>query len=179
MDTTLQRLHAVVIALLIVGGIVALNDHGASSPGASPSPTTTDRLGTITPTGCEALPGKGKTPSWYPDDLPLPPGSYASDVKLPATAGFPRAIFAAKGSLKDFVLYVLSEWRKLGWTLGRGEAEAGEAEDNFFKTGTDTRGAFVARTTFCDAGWTWVYIVIGKSRAPRPTATATGTPLVP
>jgi hypothetical protein len=183
MESTFRRLIAVSIALLLLGGIIALNDHGKSEQGSSPRPrpTTTQRLGTIAPAGCQELPGTGKTPSWYPKDLPLPKGSYPADVKLPTASGYPRAIFAVHGTLRDFIIFVLTEWRKTGWTLGRGEAEAGEAEDNFFKAGTDVRGAFVARTDYCDAAWTWVYIVMGSSRAPRPSASPSGSssPLVP
>jgi hypothetical protein len=177
MESTFQRLIAVSIALLLMGSIIALNDHGKSKGGASPTPapTTTQKLGTIAPAGCLPLPGKTKYPSWYPKDLPLPEGSYPADVKLPAARGYPRAIFAVRATLKDFIIFVLGEWRKTGWTLGRGEAEAGEAEDNFFKAGTDVRGAFVARTDYCDAGWVSVYIVMGSSRAPRPTPSPTGS----
>ncbi len=136
-------------------------------------------MGTVPSYGCLPLPAPAKTPSWYPADLPLPPGSYPSNIVLPGKTSYPRAIFAAKGSLRDFIVSVLAEWPKKGWTLGRGEAEAAEAEDNFVKLGTGIRGAFIARSSFCDAGWTCVYVVMGQTRAPRPTPTASATPLVP
>lgn len=176
MDSTLKRLLAVVIVLLVTVGIVVLQDRGKKDTNASPTSRPTAGLGTIGPARCDPLPRKAKTPSWYPDNLPLPAGSYAGSISLPGgSSSFPRAVFAVRGSLQDFVIHALEVWPKSGWVLGRGEAEAGEAEDNFYLPGTDTRGAFIARTTFCDPTWTWVYIVIGTGRAPRPTPSPTTT----
>jgi len=183
MESSGSRLLAIAIALLLVGGIVAAQDRLSPKPvvvGTS-NPNATGRLGTLAPGGCLPLPGAGRTPSWYPADLPLPSGSYPADTKLATTKGYPSAIFVAKGTLHDFVVFVLSEWRKDGWALGHGDAEAAEAEDSFFKPGTTTRGAFIARQDFCEQGWTWVYVVMGQASAPRPTARPTGssTPISP
>jgi hypothetical protein len=176
MDSTPTRLLAVVIALLLTTGIVVAADRSASEPKASARPSGgPTAIGTLGPSRCQKLPGKAAMPDWYPADLPLPPGSYPAAIKLPTSNGYPRAIFAVRGTLKDFVLHALSVWPKSGWVLGRGEAEAGEAEDNFYRPGSPVRGAFIARTDFCDAGWTWVYVVIGTARAPRPTPRPTGT----
>ena len=179
MDSTPKRLLAVVIALVITVGIVTLVDRGSGKDEAQPTPTS--RLPTIRPAQCEQLPGKTKNPSWYPKELPLPAGSYAASVKVPGptSSSFPRAIFAVRGSLRDFIIHALQVWPKQGWILGRGEAEAGEAEDNFHLPGTDLRGAFIARSTYCEAGWTWVYSVMGSGLAPRPTPKPSGstTPL--
>lgn len=179
MDSTPKRLLAVIIALLVTVGIVKIVDRGNGEPDVKPSSTA--RLPTIGPAQCDQLPGKTKYPSWYRKDLPLPPGSYPAAVKIPgpASTSFPRAIFAVRGSLRDFVVHALQVWPKQGWILGRGEAEASEAEDNFYLPGTDIRGAFIARSTYCEAGWTWVYIVMGSGRAPRPTPKPSGstTPL--
>jgi hypothetical protein len=170
MDSTQTRLLAVVIALLLTVGFVVVADRNKSAPKASATPTAGPTvIGTLGPGRCQQLPGKAPVPEWYPSDLKLPAGSYPADIKLPTTSGYPRAIFAVKGTLRDFVIHALGEWPKAGWVLGRGEAEAGEAEDNFYRPGSPIRGAFIARTDFCDAGWTWVYIVMGQARAPRPS----------
>jgi hypothetical protein len=175
MDSTPTRLLAVVIALLLTVGIVVAADRSngdSKSVAVRPGPTA---IGTLGPGRCQALPGKTSTPTWYPSDLPLPTGSYPAAIKLPATNGYPRAIFAVKATLRDFIIHALRIWPKSGWVLGRGEAEAGEAEDNFFRPGSSIRGAFIARTDFCDAGWTWVYIVMGQAGAPRPGPRPSGT----
>lgn len=176
MDSTSTRLLAVVIALLITVGIVVLQDRGDGKSKASATATPTARFGTIGPARCDPLPGKAKLPSWYPDNLPLPEGSYPAAINIPAgSSSYPRQIFAVRGSLKDFVIHALEIWPKSGWVLGRGEAEAGEAEDNFHLPGSNLAGAFIARTTFCDPMWTWVYIVLGTGRAPRPTPKPSGS----
>lgn len=172
MDSTPKRLLAVVVALLITVGIVTLVDRGSGDPQARPTAAARPTFGVR----CEQLPGKAAYPSWYPKNLPLPAGSYPAAIKLPAgSATYPRAIFAVRGSLRDFVVHALQVWPKSGWKLGVGEAEAGEAEDNFFLPGTDLRGAFIARTTYCDAGWTWLYIVLAKGRAPVPSPRSSGS----
>ena len=61
----------------------------------------------------------------------------------------------------------VSEWPKAGWGLGRGEAEAGEAEDGFSKG--SVVGAFRIRSSYCDASWSQLLLVIG-TRQPPPTA---------
>jgi hypothetical protein len=176
MDSTSKRLLAVVIALLVTVGIVVLQDRGDDKSKATSTATPTARLGTIGPARCDPLPGKAKLPSWYPENLPLPEGSYAAAITLPTrSSSYPQAIFAVRGSLKDFVIHALEVWPKSGWKLGRGEAEPGEAEDNFHLPGSNLAGAFIARTTFCDPTWTWVYIVLGTGRAPRPTPRPTGS----
>jgi hypothetical protein len=177
MNSSLERLLAVVIVLLLAGGIATLQDRNAkSSDRAKATPTPTDRIGTIAPVGCIPLPGTTKTPSWFPKNLPLPAGSYPARITLPKAPGYPRAIFAIKGTLRDFVIHVFQSWPRQGWQLGRGESEAGEAEDNFFHLGTNIQGAFVARTSFCDPAWTWVYFVMGTAKAPRPSPTTSVSP---
>ncbi|MGH2829825.1 MAG: hypothetical protein ACRDJM_05025, partial [Actinomycetota bacterium] len=107
-----------------------------------------------------------KTPSWYPADLPMPPGSYA--IQEPkAERGLRRVVFASKGDLRAFVVHALKEWKARGWSLGKGESEPGEAEDNFLKD--DRYGVFRARSVFCEQDWTWVLIVLTSRTAPTPS----------
>ena len=176
MNSSVERLLAVVIVLLLGGGIATLSDRNAHpKASATPTPTTTARLPTVAPYGCLPLPKQTSFPSWYPKDLPLPAGSYPAKASLPKIAGYPRAVFAVKGTLRDFIIHALGVWPKKGWQMGLGESEAGEAEDTFFRLGTQTRGAFVARSAYCDTGWTWLYLVMGSGNAPRPTPTGTPT----
>jgi hypothetical protein len=177
MDSMPVRLLAVVIAMMLTMGFVVLQDKSSKPKAVVIARATPTVLGTLGPGRCQQLPARAETPSWYPDDLPLPPGSYPAAIKLPATSNYPRAIFAVRGTLRDFIIYALSVWPRSGWALGRGEAEAGEAEDNFYRPGSDVRGAFIARSDYCDAGWTWVYIVLGSGQqgAPRPTPRPTGS----
>jgi hypothetical protein len=110
----------------------------------------------------------------------MPPGSYPLE-ELKTERGIRRVVFAAKGDLRDFVIHALREWKNNGWTLGKGESEPGEAEDNFLKG--NHYGVFRARSIFCEQDWTWVLLVLADRTAPTPSfntqPTATQSPLSP
>jgi hypothetical protein len=164
----MRRFVAVAVVLAAVGVGVALTQRSKPSAGPGPSPTVS-----AIPTGASCLPVGRRiaTPSWYPADLPLPAGSYTMELP-PATGSTRRIIFVAQGSLRDFVTHALSAWPKQGWQLGRGEAEPGEAEDQFAKPSDGRYGAFRARSIFCDQTKTWLLIVLGERHV---TASPSGT----
>jgi hypothetical protein len=158
------------------GGIAAIGTRSSNQPTALP--TLINGTGTVPASAVQpSAPGRRclpsgraiKTPSFYPHDLPLPPGSFATQV-LPSQSGVNRVIFTAEGDLRSFVQYVLGEWPKRGWRLGRGEAEPGEAEDQFAQASTGLYGAFKAQSTLCDETQTWVLIVLGKRASPSPSS---------
>jgi hypothetical protein len=98
---------------------------------------------------CGPVPPAGAAIPWVPADLPLPPGAYpVADLSV-ANAGIHQATFVVKMDLRTFVLYVYGEWPKHGWVLGRGDAEAGEAESPYRRA--DEGGAWRVRSSYCDA----------------------------
>lgn len=152
-----------IAAVLALGGMIGfLTTRGGDGPannlGSTAAPTAR--------TGCIARESPGETPSWYPADLTMPPGSYAVREER-GERGIRRAVFASKGDLRAFVVHALREWPKRGWTLGKGESEPGEAEDNFLKG--NTYGVFRARSIYCEPDWTWVLMVITDRDAPTPS----------
>ncbi len=168
MPSSIRRFLAVAVALAAIGAGVAITQRSKPAAGPTPSPTAS-----VVPTGagCLPVPQRIATPSWYPSDLPLPPGSYAAELP-PASGSTRRIIFVSEGSLSDFVRHALADWPKRGWQLGRGEAEPGEAEDQFAKPSDGRYGAFRARSIFCDQTKTWVLLVLGQRRV---TASPSGT----
>ena len=167
---------AVIAVALAAGGAIAFaasrgDDAANGSSAPSPPPTLTQN--------CLQTQPEIAMPSWYPDDLPMPDGSYAIDVP-PASGGLRRVVFSATGTLRDFVRHALEEWPKDGWTLGVGESEPGEAEDNFLKG--ERYGIFRARSIMCDQSRTWVLLVLNDPEvkdAPTPgfnTANPTVSP---
>ncbi|GAC1416711.1 MAG: hypothetical protein NVSMB57_12010 [Actinomycetota bacterium] len=158
-----RRNLAVVAALLAVVAVVA-TVVSQKRPALTPQAVRTSS----TQGPCITPKQPVKTPSWYPAELPMPAGSFAMEIP-PPQGGLLRVIFAAKGSLRDFVIYALTTWKQQGWTMGRGEAEPGEAEDNFQKN--KRYGIFRAQGIFCDQGQTWVLVVLND-----PTRTAVPTP---
>lgn len=163
-------LGAAGVAVLAVVLVAILQNKPQSSGSPNAQPTLT--------ANCLKGDKKVATPSWYPSDLPMPKGSYAIDVPE-AAGGLRRVVFAARGSLREFVGHALGEWKKQGWTLGRGESEPGEAEDNFLKG--DRYGIFRAQSVFCDPNRTWVLMVLNDptvKTAPTPSynTRTTGSP---
>ena len=126
---------------------------------------------------CENPP-KIPTPAWFPKDLPLPSGSYTTQA-LPASYGYQRAVLVVPGTAEQFGQYVLKEWPRAGWVLGRGDAEPGEVEDQFLKP--PAVGAFRVRTEFCTPGYSLMLLIYSKNRTavPLPSPTPRGAPLVP
>ncbi len=176
---------AFVAALLSACGSSSKPTAGASTTAGSTSPTVTllpggsptglgtssfgggFGLGPPTSVNCQPAPSSiGPPPGWLPSDLPLPPGTILAQ-QLADVGGYHRAVFVTVG-LTDFVRYVLAQWPTKGWTLGRGDAEAGEAEDSFAKTGFG--GAFRVRTAYCDSGRSELLIVFGSTKAVTTTA---------
>lgn len=147
------------------------------------SPTAAQGFGQGPPQGiaCAPRPPRGNDLPWIPPDLPLPPGTYpVSEIPRPpsgAAANYSRGTLAAKGTLTEFVQFVLREWPKHGWSLGRGEAEPGEAEDAFYKG--DYTGAFRVRSSYCEQGWSELFLVYGKrpvfTTVPPPSTSTTAT----
>jgi hypothetical protein len=150
------------------GGHVAQPSAGSGSPLLTPVPS--QNAFQLPP--CE-YPKKVAFPKWVPSDLPLPHGTYATEV-LPSTQGYNRGLFVARMSLQDFVKFVLAEWPKKGWVLGRGDAEQGEADDQF--TRPPSVGAFRAREEYCKPGFVLLLVIYipDRSKIDLPT----GSPLL-
>jgi len=138
-----------------MGGLAACAvTPSTGAPGASPSPSSSAIPNAELP-ACDPPP-KVATPAWFPDDLPLPPGSYFT-VDLTPLSGYHRGLFASPGSVQAFGRFVLSSWPDEGWLLGRGDAEFGEVENQFVRG--SAAGGFRARDAFCKPGYVNVLII--------------------
>ncbi len=165
---------AIVIALVLLAGCADETTNQASKtaspPAASgqppliPSPLPTGSAQTSLPK-CD-YPPRIPTPSWFPEDLPLPEGTYASQ-DLGGSGGFQRAMFVVKTDLADLARFVLTRWPDAGWTIGRGESEAHEIEDDFSKV--PAAGQFKAQSIACDPGYVLMVIVYSPNALASPT----------
>jgi len=119
------------------------------------------------------VPAQGGELDWLPADLPLPPGTYATeDSELPATssdadaeesdapAGVHRGFLVVKMSVDDFKKFVTTNWPPAGYALGRGDAEAGEAEGGYRKG--DFGGVYRVRDVYCDPTMSELLLTYGK-----------------
>lgn len=154
MESVSSRIRLLAVAcVLLAGGIIAsvATRHEAQKPDT-----------TVETPRCPELPARIATPKWLPADLPLPPGSYASRM-LPRSGRVDRGIFVVNASLDEFVRFVLAEWPKQGWILGRGDREAHEAEAPLSRPG-GRLGFFRARSIYCEPNRAEVLIAVGTAQ---------------
>jgi hypothetical protein len=173
-------------AVLIASTMVACaweTDAGGGPQAASPSPAIPTAQPNVQATEalprCPRFPEPIPFPEWVPDDLPLPKPIYAYQ-RVAKQGGFEGAYFVLKGTTTvELTKLVLREWPKAGYTLGRGDAEPGEVEDDFHKP--PAVGAFKANDIYCRPLHSIMYLIwapkgpTGKLFLPTPTSR--GTPL--
>jgi len=142
---------AAACALLLLAGC-----SGGSSSTAAPVAAGTAPLASGTaPTSAVACPDAGDGgfpwPAGIPTDLPQPPGAVLTDTS-PAAGGLTVVKFTTEQSLREGVLHLVRALQPAGYTLGRGDAEAAEADAPF--TRGALRGIFrlVARDA-CTTDW--------------------------
>ena len=127
-----MTIAALVVALAGCGS--SSRAHSASTGGDADAPAV------ATTTACTPPPPPVESIA-VPTDPPFPTGTYG------ITSPDKRVAVIVSGTSKDFASYVLTEWPKAGWTMGRGESERNEAEDDFSKG--NVRGHFWAQAKFC------------------------------
>jgi hypothetical protein len=153
-------------ALLLLTACTAKSDSalpGPASPTAaapSPSPLPT------------CAPAQTKAYSWpkpVPADLPKLPGVVISGTKQ-TSDGLTIVSFHTETSLRDGVIFIVKRLPPAGYTLGRGDAEATEADAPFTKG--DLRGVIRgAARTLCQTDW-----ILALTRGVQGS---TGSPLLP
>ncbi len=112
----------------------------AAGCGRTASPPTAAAAPTSAGASCPApAPGTLAWPDGVPADLPKPPG--ASFTSSTVTAGGLTVVrFSTADSLRNGVLHLVQTLQPAGFTLGRGDAEAAEADAPF--TRGDLRGVY-------------------------------------
>jgi len=116
-------------ALVVAAG--ALTGCGGSSGPAAVAPKPTAATTSAEPS-CPK-PSNVKPAHWsakVPADLPKPPYAHIDDEES-TTDGVHIVKFSTPTSLRDSVLFVVDKLPKAGYVLGRGDAEASEADAPF------------------------------------------------
>jgi hypothetical protein len=166
-NSTAPRFLGIAIALLLVGGAVAIANHGSDASGR-PRPRASTGL-TVLPSprgGITCPPGpRIAIPASYPKDLGLPAGTYALDVPLPKIAEYSRVALAVPTSLRDFARHIATVWPKNGWVFTHAEVEFIDAEAQVSKASEGLAAAFVSRSV-CDDTFVQLYMTYGKVRPP-------------
>jgi predicted small lipoprotein YifL len=117
----------------------------------------------------------GSLPTWVPADLPLPAGTYFTKP-IASQGGYSQGLFVVPLSTSDFAKFVLDSWPKAGYHLGTGDAEVGEAEDQFAK-GSGI-GAFKVQDRYCKPISSTMLLIWAEDRSKVGTpGTEGGSPL--
>ncbi len=147
--------------LLVLLAAACTGEEG--EPGAQPS----SRVPVPVDTGPHCPPPQRTTPQWpadVPDVIPRPEG--VTIQKVDRTKGNVTQVrFTAPMSLRESVLYIVDRYPKAGFTLGRGDAEATEA-DAPFQRGEALRGLVRVFVTPKDCETLWLLAVVRNANAP-------------
>lgn len=151
-----------------------------STPQAAPSPSTA-MPATPSDSPCPTPSPSSKGRSWpaeVPSDLPKPPGIAITSTQA-AQNGVHIVRFTTPTSLRESVLFVIKKLPAAGFAIGRGDAEAREADAPFARG--DIRGVLrLLATDTCETTWLLAFISKGMaptgpllpSRSPSPSASS-------
>jgi hypothetical protein len=151
-DVTLAAAARLPVALL-TAALFATGCTSGSKPVATPTqtpvptPTCPSVVASPSPTSAAAA----KALRSLPFDLPLPP--HVSPIGATTTADGVKVVrFTTPSTLRDAVLFILQHYQKAGYVIGRGDAEATEADAPWVHT--TVRGLTrVAQTEQCQTLW--------------------------
>ena len=179
----MPRSPAVIVALAIATAAATMTGGcGSSKPKTARATTSSTGLGAAVtvappPPNCIPVPPPAKPATWIPPSLPMPPDSYTV-VELDVPGTQKGGIFVVRGTIRDYLTFFLNEFPHQGWRIGRGESEAGEAEDSFVKE--NEGGAFRIRMPYCDQTKSELRLTyipdINAARAAATTTTTTSPP---
>lgn len=105
---------------------------GGSDPqaGRTPPPAAVTTPPAVSECPSPDHPRRTQWPAKVPADLPKPPNAHI-DQSLTASDGVHIVKFTTPTSLRESVLFVVNRLPKAGYVLGRGDAEASEADAPF------------------------------------------------
>lgn len=159
------------VPFLCAAALLLLTGCSSGSEKALPSPEPSVDLPSPSPLPTCAPP-QTKPYTWpkaFPQDLPRLPGAVLGETKKTAD-GLTILKFSTDTSLRDSIIFIVRKLPAAGYTLGRGDAEATEADAPFTKG--DLRGVLRgASTELCKTQW-----ILAVTRA---RFGGTGSPLLP
>jgi hypothetical protein len=159
-----RPLFLALVAFLLLTGCSGKSDS------ALPGPASPTAAAPSLPTCAPARTAAYTWPTPVPADLPRLPGVVLTGTKK-TTDGLTIVSFSTETSLRDGVIFIVKRLPPAGFTLGRGDAEATEADAPFTKG--DLRGVIRgAARTLCQTDW-----ILAVTRGTP--GGSTGSPLLP
>jgi hypothetical protein len=137
---------------VVLSAVVGCSSSGSSaSVGTSPKPITTSACPSPAPTSPPASPAMAKLLRSVPFGLPMPDNITPVDTQK-TPEGIQVVKFTTQSSLRDAVIFIVDRYPKAGYVIGRGDAEATEADAPFVKS--SLRGLTrVAALQTCQTLW--------------------------
>jgi hypothetical protein len=160
---------AAVILAALLSPIALVGCSGGSKPAATPAPTQS--LYTPPPCPKPAVSKPTTWPSSIPADLPKPPNATIQPKGVTTTSeGVHIVRFTTPSSLRESVLFIVKQYPAAGYAIGRGDAEATEADAPFVHG--DIRGVTrISQLAQCQT--LWLTATVKTSGGPG------GSPLLP
>jgi hypothetical protein len=118
------------VVLFLLAACGGSGSTAATTPSSRPIPTPTCASGTATP--APTSPALGRALRKLPFDLPMPDN--ITIVEATTTKdGIQVVKFTTPTTVRQAVLFIVDRYPKAGYVLGRGDAEATEADAPFVK----------------------------------------------
>lgn len=138
---------------------------GEGDPEARPTITTAPRPTRSVPQ-CPSPPATHPVwPKEIPGIIPKPAGLRIDKVDRASKGNVTQVRTTVPTSLTGAVQFIVTEFPKAGFTLGRGDAEAAEA-DAPFQRGPGLRGLVRVFATDNECSTLWLYAVVRDTTAP-------------
>ena len=161
-----MKLAAVVVSAVMMSALAGCSGSSAPSAGPSPRPVPTPTCPSATSTPSPAASSLANALSKVPFDLPMPDNITVLDATT-TKDGIQVVKFTTPTTLRQTVLFIVDRYPKAGYVLGRGDAEATEADAPFVKN--KVRGLTrVASLEACKTLW----LVATAATAKTPTGTS-------
>lgn len=159
--------------------LTACSGQERSAAPTSPQPTVTPSS-RVTPENCpKPAAASFSWPPGIPSNFPKPPGGRIDSTRT-AAGGLQIVRLTTPFNLREGILFVLKELPKAGYNLGRGDAEAAEA-DAPFQIG-NVRGLvrLVATGKACETVWLVAAVKGGTGSTPfQPFPRPSASPSLP
>ena len=150
----------VLTAVLTLSACAGEGADPGANPTTAPAPSATDAG-----PHCPAAPST--TPDWpkeVPSVIPRPAGVVIQKTDL-SKGNVTQVRTLVPISMRESVLFIIKEFPKAGFTLGRGDAEASEA-DAPFQRGEALRGLVRVFATNKECETLWLFAVVRNTNAP-------------
>jgi hypothetical protein len=126
------KLAAAAVSAVVLSALAGCGGSSAPAAGPSPRPVPTPTCPSATTTPGPTSTALSNALSKVPFGLPMPDNITVLDATT-TKDGIQVVKFTTPTSLRQVVLFIVDRYPKAGYTLGRGDAEATEADAPFVK----------------------------------------------